>query len=73
MDSPPAAEQETLQALTVEVANLASDLASYAHSLSDVDTAAPEPEMVRRVNTTKALWARDALTSILTSLGDDNY
>ncbi len=72
MDSPPAAQRETLLALAGEVANLATDLADLAHQLSDVDESVHDSEMLVRINTTKALWAKDSLVNLFTKLRDDH-
>ncbi len=72
MDTPPSAQRETLKALTLEVANLATELADYAHWLSDVDPAEPDGAMLVNIHTTKALWARDLLENLFTKLRDDD-
>jgi hypothetical protein len=72
MDTPPAAQRETLQAIAGEVANLATDLAQLAHALSDVDESLQDSEILVRIHTTKALWARDALLNVFYQLRDDN-
>lgn len=71
-DTPPSAQRDCLTDLAGEVANLATAVAEQAHSMSDVDADAPEAEMTVRVNTTKALWARDELLSLLAKLQNDH-
>ncbi len=71
-DTPPSAQRDCLNTLAGEVANLATALAEHAHRMSDVDDSDPEPDMTVRTNTTKALWARDALLSLLAKLHNDH-
>ena len=72
MDTPPSAQRETLKSLALEVANLATELADYAHWLSDVDPSDPEGPMLVNIHTTKSLWARDTLVNLFTKLRDDD-
>lgn len=72
MDTPPAPQRETLLALAVEVANLASDLSEQVHELTNVSATDPDAEMLVRVYTTKALWARDLLANAAKRLSNDN-
>lgn len=72
MDTPPSAQRETLKSLALEVANLATELAEYAHWLSDVYPSDPDGVMLVNIHTTKALWARDMLVSLFAKLRDDN-
>ncbi len=71
-DTPPTPQRDCLNTLAGEVANLATALAEHAHSMSDVGDSDPDPDMTVRVNTTKALWARDALLSLLVKLQNDH-
>jgi hypothetical protein len=71
-DTPPSAQRDCLNTLAGEVANLATAVAEHAHWMSDVDDGDADPAMTVRVNTTKALWARDALLSLLAKLQNDN-
>jgi hypothetical protein len=72
MTDPSPAQRETLAALATEVANMATELAEHIHRLSDADMGGSESVMDLNVNTTRALWARDALSPILASLRNDN-
>lgn len=62
---------QTLHELINEAANAATGIAENLASFGDFDEADPELEMTFRVNTTKALWIRDELVSILNSLLND--
>ena len=56
---------ETLTALALDCLDLTSSITDLLHRLTEVDCSAPdEAEQQKRVNCTKALWARDALTTI---------
>jgi hypothetical protein len=72
MDTPPSAQRETLDLLVGEAANLATELADQIHRLSDVDHSDPDGAMLVNINTTKALWAKDILVSLLTKVRDDD-
>lgn len=73
METPPSAQRETLKALSLEVANLATELAEYAHWLSDIDPDEPDGVMLMNIHTTKALWARDLLVKLFAKLRNETH
>jgi len=59
---------QTLHHLINEAANAATGIAETLPTFGDVNQDDPDAEILVRVNTTKALRIRDALSSILDSL-----